>query len=51
MSKNDLLDALWKLIKDTNVDYYEVIIGDEEPNEIYLNFKGIEESTDAEKRQ
>ena len=45
MSKNDLFDALWKIVKDTNVDYYEVIVGDEEPDEMYVKFKGIEENT------
>ena len=46
MSRNDLFDDLWNLVKDTNVDYYEVFVGDEEPNEIYVKFKGIEEDED-----
>lgn len=46
MSRNDFFDALWDLVKDTNVDYYEVMVGDEEPNEIYVKFKGIEEVED-----
>ena len=44
MSRNDFFDALRDLVKDTDVDYYEVFVGDEEPNEIYVKFKGIEES-------
>ena len=44
MSRNDLFDALGDLVKNTNVDYYEVFVGDEEPNEIYVKFKGIEEN-------
>ena len=46
MSRNDFFDALWDLVKDTDVDYYEVFVGDEEPNEIYVKFKGIEEDED-----
>ena len=46
MSRNDFFDALWDLVKDTNVDYYEVMVGDEESNEIYVKFKGIEEDED-----
>ena len=46
MSRNDFFDALWNLVKDTNVDYYEVMVGDEEPNEIYVTCKGIEEVED-----
>ena len=44
MSRNDFFDALWDLVKDTNVDYYEVMVGDEEPNEIYVKFTNIKES-------
>ena len=44
MSKEKFFDALWNLVKDTNVDYFEVIVGDEEPNEIYVKFTNIKES-------
>lgn len=44
MSENNFFDALRKLLKDTDVDYYEVFVGDEEPDEIYVKFKGFEES-------
>ena len=46
MNEKDFFKALQNLVKDTNVDYSQEFVGDEEQDEIYVKFKGIKEVED-----
>jgi hypothetical protein len=43
MNKRVLFDGLWDLVKEFDVEYLEVHVGDEEEGQIYIRFDNIKE--------
>jgi len=41
MNKQALFDALWDLVKETDVDFLEVYVGDEQDGQIYVRFENV----------
>ena len=47
MDKRVLFDGLWDLVKESDVDFLEVYVGDEEEGQIYVRFENLEEEDDG----
>lgn len=43
MTKNELFEAIWNIVKNTEIDFEEQYVGDEEPNQIYFKFKNVKD--------
>ena len=41
LTETELFDRLWEMVKDTDVDWDENFVGDEEEGEIYVKFTNI----------
>ncbi len=41
MTRDEFFNALWELVKDTDVNWEETFVGDEDEGEIYVKFKNI----------
>lgn len=41
MDKQALFDALWDLVKETDVDFLEVYVGDEQDGQMYVRFENV----------
>ena len=46
MNRQALFDGLWDLVKESDVDFLEVYVGDEEEGQVYVRFENLEESDD-----
>ena len=46
MTREDFFEALWKMVKDTNVDYQ--VMDDDGEGGLYVRFTNIEEEDDDE---
>jgi len=46
MDKRVLFNRLLDLVKESNVDFLEVYVGDEEEGQIYVRFENLEEAND-----
>ena len=46
MNKQMLFDGLWDLVKESDVDFLEVYVGDEEKGQIYVRFENLTEMKD-----
>ena len=44
MNKQMLFDGLWDLVKESDVDFFEVYVGDEGEGQIYIRFDNLVES-------
>ena len=44
MDANQLFDAIWEAIKNTDIDFAQEYVGDEESGEIYFKFKNVREN-------
>lgn len=44
MDTQMLFDGLWDLVKESDVDFLEVYVGDEEEGQVYVRFENLEES-------
>jgi hypothetical protein len=44
MNKQMLFDGLWNLVKESDVDFLEVYVGDEGEGQIYIRFDNLVES-------
>jgi hypothetical protein len=44
MNKQMLFDGLWDLVEESDVDFFEVHVGDEEEGQIYIRFDNLMES-------
>ena len=47
MNKRVLFDGLWDLVKESDVDFLEVYVGDEGEGQIYVRFDNLEESEET----
>lgn len=47
MTRDEFFNALWGLVKDTDVGWEENFVGDEDEGEIYVKFKNIIDPTEA----
>tara|TARA_R110000822_G_scaffold60254_1_gene150113 strand:+ start:149 stop:499 length:351 start_codon:yes stop_codon:yes gene_type:complete len=43
MNKEELFISIWEIIKKTEIEFEEHLVGDEEENEIYFKFKNVKE--------
>ena len=41
MNKKKLFNTLWDTFKFTEIDFEEIVIGDEEETEVYFKFKNV----------
>ena len=41
MSKAELFNRLWNVVKDSDIDWEENFVGDEEEGELYIKFKNV----------
>lgn len=46
MDKRVLFNRLLDLVKESDVDFLEVYVGDEEEGQIYVRFENLEEAND-----
>lgn len=44
MNKRVFFDALWDLLKECDVDFLEVYVGDEDDDQVYVRFDNIVEA-------
>jgi hypothetical protein len=47
MNRQVLFDRLWDLVKESDVDFLEVYVGDEEEGQVYVRFENLEEGEGA----
>ena len=50
MTRDEFFNRLWEMVKDTNVDFYELLDGDGEGG-IYVQFTNIQEEEEEEAMQ
>ena len=48
MNKQMLFDGLWDLVKESDVDFVEIYVGDEEDGQVYVRFENIKKDTKGE---
>ena len=47
MNKQMLFDGLWDFVKESDVDFVEIYVGDEEEGQGYVRFENIKEADDG----
>ena len=47
MTRDELFNALWELVKDTEIEWEENFVGDEDEGEIYIKFRNIKGDDDG----
>ena len=50
MTRDEFFNRLWEMVKDTNVDFYELLDGDGEGG-IYVQFTNIQEEEEEEEEE
>jgi len=47
MNRQMLFDGLWDLVKESDVDFVEIYVGDEEDGQVSVRFENIKEADDG----